>query len=241
MKKSNLPLFECIWSQSGLKEFKYKEGRFNSYYAPFCVYPLSSPVFGKGRFSLKDIDTLEMHFKKTRKGQKPFIFFEGAFDFKNWKKRGYQVKEIDVCYLTQPSKEVELPVGFSFEVIKFSSKKGKHIYREVACKVFGLDEIFLNGFHRLCNKMSLRNQLIVIYNRRKVPVALTGVVCFGGVGFLHSSCVLKRYQGKGIASWFVSYSFELAKSLGAESVVYTTSNQRMKNKACMKKAISFIE
>lgn len=68
--KKELYSFESIWSQSGLKEYAQKEGKFTSYYAPFCVYPLSSPVFGRGKFSEKDIDSLELHFKKKRKEKK---------------------------------------------------------------------------------------------------------------------------------------------------------------------------
>ncbi len=236
----DLPLFESIWSQSGLKEFKHKVGKFNSYFAPFCIYPLSSPVFGRGRFSQKDIDSLEIHFKTKRKGQKPFIFLEERVNLNVWEKRGYQTKEINVCYLTQFSKDVEPPKGYSFEIIKFSSKRGKDIYKEVACKVFSLDEKFLNGFHRLCKKMSSNNFLIVIYNRNKMPVALTGVVCFGKIGFLHSACVLPRYQGKGLATCFLNQSLILANSFESKVLIYTTSNVKMRCKANATKKITYV-
>jgi GNAT superfamily N-acetyltransferase len=240
MKKSDLPLFESIWSQSGLRELKHKLGKFNSYYAPFCIYPLSSPVFGRGRFSQKDIDSLEKHFKTKRKGQKPFIFIEGKVNSKNWEERGYHTRAINVCYLTQSSKEVELPKGYTFDIIKFSSKRGKDIYREVACKIFGLDEKFLNGFQRLCKKMSPNNHLVVIYNRNKIPVALTGVVCFGKIGFLHSVCVLPRFQGKGLSSWFMNECLGQANSKKSEVLIYTSSNQKMIGQANAFKVITYL-
>lgn len=240
MKKSDIYSFESIWSQSGLKEFKYREGKFSSYYSPYCTYPLSSPVFGKGRFSQKDIDSLESHFKAKRKGQKAFIFFEGRVGLKNWEKRGYQARELNVCYLTQYSKEVELPKGYSFGIIKFSSKKGKDIYREVACKAFGLDENFLSGFHKLCKKMSPDNHLIVIFDKRKLPVALTGVVSFGKISYLHSACVFEKHQGKGLSRWMLKKSIPTFKLDNLSIVIFTSSNPRMIGQAEVKKRITFL-
>ncbi len=240
MKKSELYSFESIWSHSGLKEFIQKEGKFTSYYAPFCIYPLSSPVFGKGKFSEEDIESLEFHFKKKRKGQKPFILFEGKVDLKNWEKKGYQAREMNVCYLSKCSKKPELPKGFSFEVIKFSTLKGKNIYREVACSVFGLDEKFLTGFHKLCEKMSPSNYLIVVYNPGKVPVACAGVACFKKVCFLHSVCVLLRYQGKGISNWLMSKALNIASPLKSKSLIYTSSNMRMIGQANSVKNLIYI-
>jgi hypothetical protein len=227
MKKSKLPSLESVWTQSGLNDFLYKGGKYNSYFAPFCTYPLSSPVFGKGKFSDKDIEELETFFKLKRKGQGPFVLFEGHQEQRKLVSRGYKITNLKVCYFTKFPKDAQLPSGYSVTNMKFSGSKAKKIYQEVACSVFGLDEKFVLSFLKLTKKMSPVNNLIAIKNRKGQFVAVAGVIIVGNICFLHSASILTKYRGKGLSKVLLKERMLIGDAHGSTSFMCTSSNERV--------------
>mgnify|MGYP001627383838 CR=1 FL=1 len=231
-------MFQDLWKRSGLKVFRSRKKKFSSYLARFCPYPLSSPVFGEKKFTDTDIAQLEAHFEEQDWDFAPFVLFEQSRqDLQLWGKRDFKHLQLSGCYLFGKSNDLSLPQGYSAQIVKFSTPRGAKVYSEVGLKVFGLDEKFLISFRRLCKLQSSKNELIVVSNKKGTPVAIAGIVCFSGLGLLHSVAVLPRYQGKGLSKWLLAEAQQRSQKHGTKVLLYFSNHERIVGQAHAKKSI----
>lgn len=234
-----LPTMESYWSESGLKNLRHIGPGFRSYLASFCRYPLCSVVVGDPGFNAENLATLEKHFQQ-RKWGKPYILFESKQNRVRWDKWGYKVLDYNLCQLWKQIEAPPLDEKYVFEVVGFEQRHGQDLYLKVACKVFGLNEMFLRRFALLCKKMSTHNPLIVIRDLKSKPIAIVGIICVNGKGFIHSLAVLPGYQGKGLSKQLLKICQSVGKNYGVDHFTCTSQNPRVLAQMDKVKSIHFM-
>ncbi len=126
-----------------------------------------------------------------------------------------------------------LPKGFTTEVISFQTLFGKIHYKEIAGRVFKLDQKFIIGWSKLAQYLSEVNSLVIVKNAKGKGkgIALGGFIQMGDYAFIHSLCVLKKYQGAGLSKVIYQIILNLGTTYNFDKLVFTSINPIIINQA----------